>query len=274
MRNELIFSTLVLGLLVALPISAADGPAARVPVEEHPADSEARALLDAIRAGGNRPINLNLVSALSPKLARARSAVVSTIRYESVVPRALREITILRTAQLMGGDYEVHQHMPAALACGYSQAQLDSLAQWQDSTVFNERERALLAYLDQAVRSKAEVDDKIYEAFARLFNTKEIVEVTMIAAQYMGTSMLTNAFNPLAQFALVSFLNRPPRYRSPAARGGDQNEFDLGVLNDPNTDSSYLRARRVPFSQGVSASRYAKASGGLDMAPPDRARPP
>src|SRR5262249_9168808 len=67
MRNELIFSTLVLGLLVALPISAADGPVGRVPVEEHPADSEARALLDAIRARGNRPINLNLVSALSPK---------------------------------------------------------------------------------------------------------------------------------------------------------------------------------------------------------------
>src|SRR5262249_585270 len=42
MRNELIFSTLVLGLLIALPISAADGPVARVPVEEHPADSEAR----------------------------------------------------------------------------------------------------------------------------------------------------------------------------------------------------------------------------------------
>jgi alkylhydroperoxidase family enzyme len=193
MRNQLIFSTLVLGLLLTLPISAEDGPIARVPVEEHPADSEARTLLDAIRAGGNRPINLNLVSALSPKLARARSAVVSTIRYESVVPRALRELTILRTAQLMGGDYEVHQHMPAALNCGYSQAQLDSLAHWQDSTLFSERERALLAYLDQAVRSKAEVNDKTFGEFARLFNTKEIVEVTMIAAQYMGTSMLTNA---------------------------------------------------------------------------------
>ena len=100
MRNQLIFSTLVLGLLVALPIGAADSPVARVPVEEYPADSEARALLDGIRARGNRPINLNLVSALSPKLARARSALVSTIRYELVVPRALRELTILRTAQL------------------------------------------------------------------------------------------------------------------------------------------------------------------------------
>jgi alkylhydroperoxidase family enzyme len=193
MRTQLVFSILVLGLVVAFPIRAADGPVARVPVEEHPVDPEARALLDAIRARGNRPINLNLVSALSPKLAKGRSALVSAIRYESSVPRPLRELTILRTAQLMGGDYEVHQHTPAALTCGYSQAQLDALAQWQGSSLFNERERALLAYLDQAVRSKADVDDKTFGELARLFNSKEIVEITMIAAQYMGTAMLTNA---------------------------------------------------------------------------------
>src|SRR6185436_11466138 len=45
--------------------------------------------------------------ALSPKWAKARTAMSQTIRYESVVPRALRELTILRTAQLMGGEYEV-----------------------------------------------------------------------------------------------------------------------------------------------------------------------
>jgi alkylhydroperoxidase family enzyme len=93
----------------------------------------------------------------------------------------------------MGGEYEMHQHTPAALACGYSQAQLDALGGWKGSSLFNEKERALLAYLDQAVRSKADVDDKTFEQLARLFNAKEIVEITMIAAQYMGTAMLTNA---------------------------------------------------------------------------------
>jgi alkylhydroperoxidase family enzyme len=110
-----------------------------------------------------------------------------------VVPRPLRELTILRTAQIMGGDYEVYQHVPAALACGYSQAQVDALASWQGCNLFNDRERALLAYLDQAVRAKAEVDDSTFGELARLFDSREIVELTMIAAQYMGTSMLTNA---------------------------------------------------------------------------------
>jgi alkylhydroperoxidase family enzyme len=193
MRTQLAFSVLLLGALAALPICAADGPVARITVEEHPVDPEARAFLDAIRAHGNRPINLSVVSALSPKLAKARSDLASVIRYQSTVPRALRELTILRTAQLMGGEYEMHQHTPAALACGYSQAQLDALGGWKGSSLFNEKERALLAYLDQAVRSKADVDDKTFEQLARLFNAKEIVEITMIAAQYMGTAMLTNA---------------------------------------------------------------------------------
>jgi len=43
------------------------------------------------------------------------------------------------------------------------------------------------------VRAKAEVDDATFGELAGLFEGREIVELTMIAAQYMGTSMLTNA---------------------------------------------------------------------------------
>jgi alkylhydroperoxidase family enzyme len=32
-----------------------------------------------------------------------------------------------------------------------------------------------------------------FDGLARLFSAKEIVDLTMIAAQYMGTAMLTNA---------------------------------------------------------------------------------
>ena len=174
-------------------LSAVDRAIARLPVEKLPSDPEAIAYLDHFFAQGHQPINLNFVYALSPKLAKARTAMSKAIRYESVVPRALRELIILRTAQLMGGEYEVHQHVPAALACGYSQAHLDALASWQVSNLFREKERALLGYIDQAVRSKGDVDDKTFEELGRFFNPREIVEVTMIAANYMGTALFTNA---------------------------------------------------------------------------------
>jgi alkylhydroperoxidase family enzyme len=192
MRSPLILSVIAAGVLAALRLNAADGPIARVPVEANPADPDARALLDTYRARG-QPINLNLVSAISPKLAKARAELTRAFRYESVVPRPLRELTIVRTAQLMGGEYEMHQHSVAALACGFSQAQLDALARWSASDLFNEKQRALLAYLDEAVGRKGEVGDKTFAELSRHFSAREIVEITMIAAQYMGTSMFTNA---------------------------------------------------------------------------------
>ena len=192
MRSPLIVAVLAAGVLAALPLNAADGPIARVPVEANPADPDARALLDTYRARG-QPINLNLVSAISPKLAKARGELTRAIRYESVVPRPLRELTILRTAQLMGGEYEIHQHSVAALACGFSQPQLDALARWPASDLFSEKQRALLAYLDEAIGRKGEVGDKTFAELSHHFSPREIVEVTMIAAQYMGTSMFTNA---------------------------------------------------------------------------------
>jgi alkylhydroperoxidase family enzyme len=115
------------------------------------------------------------------------------IRYESIVSRRLRELIILRTAQLMGGDYEVHQHRPAALACGYSQTQLDTLADWPRSNLFTDTERTLLKYVDRVVGSKGQVDEIVFAELARLFSAREIVEITIIVANYMGTAVVTSA---------------------------------------------------------------------------------
>jgi alkylhydroperoxidase family enzyme len=188
----IILPIVVFGLTMAPPINAANGPISRLQFDSNSYDAEGRALLDGYRSRG-QPINLNLVSALSPKLARARAEVTRVIRYDSAVPRPLRELTILRTAQLMGGDYEIHQHNVAALSCGFSQEKLDALSDWEASKLFSEKERALLGYLDQAIRRKSEVEDKTFAELARLFSPKEIVEITLISAQYMGTSMFTKA---------------------------------------------------------------------------------
>src|SRR5882762_1667210 len=172
MRSQFLLSLVAIGLLASIPINAADVPIARVPVQENPSDPEVKAVLDAIRARGNRPINLNLVSALSPNLAKARSALASAIRYQSVVPRPQRELIIVRTAQLMGGEYELNQHLPAARSCGYTQEQINALEHWQSSNQFGDKDRALLAYVDAIVRTKVDVDDRTFAELARFFNPR------------------------------------------------------------------------------------------------------
>ena len=48
------------------------------------------------------------------------------LRTAATTPRADRELIILRTAQLVGGEYEYAQHKPMAVSCGMTAAQLDA----------------------------------------------------------------------------------------------------------------------------------------------------
>jgi alkylhydroperoxidase family enzyme len=128
----------------------------------------------------------------APAIMRARRALANALRYEAATPRALRELAILRTAQIVGGEYELNQHLPMALAAGLSQAQVDAVATWRASALFDERQRALLAYVEAVARG-GDVDDATYEAFARHFTPQEIVEVTTVVASYYGTGLFARA---------------------------------------------------------------------------------
>ncbi len=193
-KRSSIFGVLLV-MSVCAPVGAADSPITWLPLQPQLTDPDVKQWLEAMQARGQKLINLNVVSALSPKIAKARSTLAFAIRYDSIVPRPYRELTIVRTAQLMGGAYELSQHIPAAMACGYSHDQIVALPQWQSSMLFSDKDRALLAYLDATVRQRADPDDRTLAELERYFNSREIVEITMIAGAYMSTSMLTNALH-------------------------------------------------------------------------------
>ena len=179
MRKCLLIGSTLLVCLFALPLTAADGPIARVPVvTEANADPLVKAMFDAARARGTDPINLQLIMALAPKLAKAHQAVAYTIRFDLNTPRPYRELTILRTVQNWDGTYEFNQHRPMALACGFTQAQIEGLAHWRDGSLFDEKQRALLGYVDQLTIRPGRVDDATFGA-GRAFNSKEIVELSL-----------------------------------------------------------------------------------------------
>jgi len=156
--------TIVAALVAAFAIPArAEGPIARVPaVQENSTDPDVKAMFDNARNRGGQVINLGLIRGNAPKLARAASAVAYAIRFDTKTPRALIELAILRTAQLWEGDYEINQHRPMMRACGYTPQQIEAVGNWRASTLFNDRQRALLAYVDQAARG--DVDDATFAA--------------------------------------------------------------------------------------------------------------
>jgi alkylhydroperoxidase family enzyme len=175
----------------AMP-ARADGPIARVPaVQENSTDPDVKAMFDSARNRGGQVINLGLIRGNAPKIARAASAVAYAIRFDAKTPRPLIELAILRTAQLWAGDYELNQHLPMMRACGYTPQQVEAVGNWRASSLFNDRQRALLAYVDQAARG--DVDDATFEAFGKFFDTREIVEITMTVDTYVGTALFTRA---------------------------------------------------------------------------------
>ena len=128
----------------------------------------------------------------SPAIAEGWLNYLTAIRQKSSLPGALRELIIMRVAQLNNAPYEADQHAPIALAEGVSQAKLDGLADWQDCPLFDETERAVLAYTDAMTR-QVQVPDAVFASIAKLFSAQELVEVTATVGAYNMVSRFLEA---------------------------------------------------------------------------------
>ena len=163
------------------------------PLADPLSDPVLRAMFDDTRSRGGQILNLHLTLGHAPKIARASRTMAYTLRFDAETPRLLRELAIIRTAQLLHAAYEMNQHRPLGLACGLSEAQIAAMPDWRASDLFDEPQRALLAYTEAMVLNRGEVDDATYAVFARFFSPREIVELTMTIGSYTSTALVTKA---------------------------------------------------------------------------------
>ena len=95
-----------------------------------------------VRQAGVKQVNLYRALAHAPRLLEAWIDFSWALREHCETPRALRELIILRTAQLMLSPYEWHQHRRMAAEAGVQEYQVAELAMWRTSPAFNDAERA------------------------------------------------------------------------------------------------------------------------------------
>jgi alkylhydroperoxidase family enzyme len=192
-------ATIMLGLTATGPLHAQQATTpveqqkvSRLPPLPQPLDPILQELFAKRRAQGGDVINLQLATGHAPKFTRASLAVPFTIRFDSIVPRRLLELTIMRTAQIVGSTYEINQHTPLFKMCGYSDAQLAALPSWQTSTLFDGKERAVLGYTEQMTHG-GDVDDPTFATLEKYFNPQSIVELTYTVGNYYANGLLTKA---------------------------------------------------------------------------------
>jgi AhpD family alkylhydroperoxidase len=137
------------------------------------------------------PPNLYKQLANHPKVIAAWNEFARTLRHDSRTPRALRELMILRTAQIARSEYEWAHHLRMARKAGISEARIAALAGWRDSKEFDEKERAALA-LTEAVMA-CDVSDAVHAEVKKHFSDAEFIELSLTAGFYAMVSRMLDA---------------------------------------------------------------------------------
>jgi alkylhydroperoxidase family enzyme len=138
-----------------------------------------------------QPPNLYKALANHPALVAAWTEFSKTLRHDTRTPRSLRELVILRGAQLMRSEYEWAQHLPMARKAGVTEAQIEALPSWKTSSSFNPKEKAALALAEDVTRGK--VSEEVYAEAMRHFDHHDYVELALVAAFYAMVGRMLDA---------------------------------------------------------------------------------
>jgi 4-carboxymuconolactone decarboxylase len=168
---------------------------ARVSYVDDKTNPELRELAERIR-GARRGSLINVYRLLlhSPALAEGWLDHNNAVRWRTELDGRLRELVIIRIAYLNGATYVVKQHVPElALGEGLTIPECNALVDWHASSLFDQRERAALAYTDAMTRDIA-VPDDVFEPLRTHLSQRQIVELTVLIGTY---NMHTRVFRAL-----------------------------------------------------------------------------
>jgi alkylhydroperoxidase family enzyme len=132
---------------------------------------------------GISPCNLYRALANHPALLEAWTDFAWRLRRECQTPRPLRELIILRAAQLAGALYIWQDHVPMALEAGVERRKITELAAWSTSGAYGELERTVLRLADELIGT-GHVCDATLAILDRQFSPAERIELTLTAAFY------------------------------------------------------------------------------------------
>jgi AhpD family alkylhydroperoxidase len=147
------------------------------------ASGDAKEVLAGMEERGADVLNLFRTVANSPGALRNFMRLGTSLLRYGVLPPVLRELAILRVAQLTGAAYEWAHHTPIARAAGVSEEQIAALERWVNAPEFDDQQRAILAYVEAAT-SDVIVPDDVFGAAREHLSEGEIVELTLVCGYW------------------------------------------------------------------------------------------
>ena len=148
--------------------------------------------------------------AVAPEATHGLVEIARWVRQGSLAP-ALIELARLRASQINGCAYCLEEHAQRSRRLGVPESQLNTLAAWQESTAFSERERAALAWTDALTLVAGEhVPDAVWAAVRPHFTEREILELSMAIVEINAWNRLAVAFRIPPEFPAPPSPATPP----------------------------------------------------------------
>ncbi|QFU84683.1 carboxymuconolactone decarboxylase family protein [Natronorubrum aibiense] len=137
-------------------------------------------------------LHLLCAMANNPDILQSYMRYGTTLWTEGGLEPADLERCILTVARALDAPYEWHQHVPIARDAGVSDDELRAIAEG-DFEPFDDRQQALLRYVDAVVRG--DVDDDRFERLSQYLPPETIVGVTLLATHYLATARFLDALD-------------------------------------------------------------------------------
>jgi alkylhydroperoxidase family enzyme len=158
---------------------------ARVPyASRESVGSKYTGLFDQLERERGKPVE-NVFTAIAniPEVCEAVLHMATSLRKQTVIDRQFRELAVLTVGLETKSEYEFDHHWNSAVKAGVPRAQLDQLAHFETSDVFNEQQRAVMRYAKEATRF-GEVSEPTWGALCSFLDLKERMELVVTVAWY------------------------------------------------------------------------------------------
>ena len=141
-------------------------------------------LWDRIEAERKLPTaNIFRSLANAPVLLDAFLSYANAMRDNSLLSPKLRELAILSVGHATGSEYEIAHHQSHGRKAGLTDEQLAAVADGDNTELFNDTERAVIALARESTLN-VNVSDASWAAAAKHLDDQQMVELTLTIAWY------------------------------------------------------------------------------------------
>jgi 4-carboxymuconolactone decarboxylase len=166
----------------------------RLPVlgteEMNERQQELSARITARRGGVRGPFRVWLQS---PELCERVESLGAFVRFESSLPKHLRELTLLMAARHWDAQYSWNAHVNTAIEAGIPEAAVEAIAERREPVFPDEADQAFYAFCHELLELHF-VEDETFAAALKHFGSQGLVDAVGSLGNFSMLAMCLNAF--------------------------------------------------------------------------------